>query len=54
MLVLEERGILTSAEKIVPEILNRELSGSCPLEQRVDTEKDPAKMVGELRRFLSK
>lgn len=53
-LMLEERGILTSAEKVVPEILNRELNGSCPLEQRVATENDPVKMVGELRRFLSK
>lgn len=52
--LLEERGILASADKIVPKILNRELSGGCPLEQSVAREKEPEKMVEELRRFISK
>lgn len=49
--LLEKHGIQASAEKVVPKILNRDLSASCPMESAVSGESDPEKMVEALRRF---
>lgn len=49
--LLEKHGVTASAEKVVPRILNRDLSASCPMESAVSGESDPAKMVEALRRF---
>ena len=38
---------------LVPKILNRDLSASCPLEARVSAETDPQKMVASLRAFAA-
>lgn len=46
--MLEQAGIVVSASEVVPEILNRKRSGSCPLEERVRDIDDPAAMVERL------
>lgn len=50
--LLEKYGVRTSADKVVPKILNRELTASCPMEATVAKETDPAKMVEALRGFV--
>ncbi len=50
--LLTEKGIVVSAEKVVPKILNRDLSASCPLEATVSKETDPEKMVSALCAFI--
>lgn len=50
--LLEKHGVHTSADKVVPKILNRELTASCPMEATVAKETDPAKMVEALRGFV--
>lgn len=50
--LLEKHGMRTSADKVVPKILNRELTASCPMEATVAKETDPAKMVEALRGFV--
>ena len=47
--LLKERGVEASADKMVPKILNRDLTDGCPMEQAVDGLDDPAAMVKELK-----
>ncbi len=47
--LLAAHGVRASAEKVVPKILNRDRSASCPMESRVERETDPQKMVESLR-----
>ncbi len=49
--LLTARGVRVSADRLVPKILNRDLSASCPLEATVAAESDPQKMVEALRTF---
>ncbi len=49
---LAAKGIPAEAEKIVPEILNREQKGLCPLEKAVKGIDDPAKMLAAIRKRL--
>lgn len=51
--LLDERGIPASADRFVPKILNRELNAGCPLEARVENERDPEKMVEALRAAIA-
>ncbi len=46
-------GARATADRLVPKILNRDLSASCPLEARVSAETDPQKMVASLRTFAA-
>lgn len=50
--LLDKHGVRTSADKVVPKILNRELTASCPMEATVAKETDPTKMVEALRGFI--
>ncbi len=50
--LLAAHGVRASAEKVVPKILNRDRSASCPMESRVEKETDPKKMVEALRSLL--
>lgn len=52
--LLDERGIPASADELVPKILNRDLTGSCPLEARVEGESEPGKMVEALRAMIAR
>lgn len=47
--LLEAHGVAATAERLVPKILNRDLSASCPMEAKVGGETDPTKMVEALR-----
>jgi hypothetical protein len=46
---LEKNGVRVSADTLVPKILNRDRSASCPLETTVLNLDDPAKMVEALK-----
>lgn len=46
---LDARGVACAAEKRVPKILNRELSGACPLEDAVKSLDNPETMLKALR-----
>ena len=48
---LHAHGVLTTADRMVPRILNRDQSAACPLETRVEKLGDPARMVEALRTF---
>ncbi len=48
---LEKNGVRVSADTLVPKILNRDRSASCPLEASVAALDDPAKMVEALKAF---
>ena len=52
--LLEAHGVTATADRLVPKILNRDLSASCPMEAKVGNETDPEKMVAALRAFLRK
>ncbi|MBR7180572.1 MAG: DUF1893 domain-containing protein [Kiritimatiellae bacterium] len=49
--MLKAASIRCSAERMVPAILDRSLSGSCPLEKTVEGMTEPGKMVEALRGF---
>lgn len=49
--LLHAHGVLATADRTVPRILNRDQSASCPLEARVEKLEDPAQMVEALRAF---
>ena len=49
--LLTQKGITATAGKLVPRILDRKMSGGCPLEATVAEETDPEKMVAALRAF---
>ena len=51
--LLEKRGIVFEAEQTVERILNRDKTGSCPMEKTVDGMDDPAKMVEALRKKVA-
>lgn len=46
--LLKKHAVALVAEKTVPEILNREMSGSCPFESRVDGVEEVREMVRRL------
>jgi hypothetical protein len=46
--LLKAHGVEASAEKTVPKILNRDLSGGCPMERKVEGVDDPSEMVNIL------
>jgi len=48
--LLRAHGVAASADRTVPRILNRSLTGSCPMERVVAGRDDPSAMVAELRR----
>lgn len=48
---LHAHGVLATADRTVPRILNRDQSAACPLEARVEKLDDPARMVEALRTF---
>ena len=50
--LLAAHNVPATADRLVPKILNRDQSASCPLEARVAQEADPQKMVADLRAFL--
>ena len=50
--LLAAHNVPATADRLVPKILNRDQSASCPLEARVAQEDDPQKMVAALRAFL--
>lgn len=50
---LKEHGIPCTAGKTVPRILNRQLSGPCPLELSVEGLSDPMKMLEAIRHKLA-
>ncbi len=50
--LLAAHDVPATADRLVPKILNRDQSASCPLEARVAQEADPQKMVAALRAFL--
>lgn len=50
--LLEAHGVTATADRLVPKILNRDLSASCPMEAKVGNETDPEKMVAALRAFV--
>ena len=52
--LLEARGIPFAAEKTVEVILNRERSGSCPMEKAVSGLDEPKKMVEVIRKAMKK
>ena len=47
------KGVESSAEKLVPKILNRDLSAGCPMETAVEGLEDPEAMVGALREKIA-
>lgn len=49
ILLLAGNGVIVSANKIVPEILNRKQDGLCPMEQTVRNLTDPAEAVAALK-----
>ena len=51
--LLTARGVRASADRLVPKILNRDFSASCPLEASVAGESDPRKMVESLKAFAA-
>ena len=52
--LLEKRGIPLVAEKTVELILNRERTGSCPMEKAVSELDEPGKMIEEIRKAMRK
>ncbi len=50
--LLEEHNIRVEYDKIVPEILNRDLSGLCPLESSVLGESDPAIALDKIHKQI--
>lgn len=48
---LHAHGVLATADRMVPRILNRDQSAACPLEARVEKLSDPAQMVEAVRTF---
>jgi len=50
--LLGKRGVAATAEKVVPKILNRDLSASCPMEAAVVGESEPEKMVEAIKAFI--
>ena len=50
--LLAAHGVTATADRLVPKILNRDLSESCPMEAKVGNETDPVKMVAALRAFV--
>lgn len=51
---LASKGVATEAEKIVPKILNRDLTQGCPLERSVEAPDDPEMMVSTLRTTIER
>ncbi len=51
--MLKKHGIVASAEKNVPKILNRDLTDGCPMEHTVEGIDSPEEMVKALRQKLS-
>ena len=49
MALLKASGIEASAEEVVPQILDRDMAGRCPMEQAVDGRTTPEEMVAALR-----
>jgi len=54
LVYLRQRGIDCAADETVPLILNRNRSGSCPMEAAVKDFDNPVDMVNELRKALKK
>ena len=52
--LLDARGIPFAAEKTVDVILNREKSGSCPMEKAVSGLDEPKKMIEAIRKAMKK
>ena len=52
--LLAKRGITFAAEKTVDVILNREKSGSCPMEKAVSGLDEPKKMIEAIRKAMKK
>ena len=52
--LLQGRGIPFAAEKTVDVILNREKSGSCPMEKAVSGLDEPKKMIEAIRKAMKK
>ena len=52
--LLAKRGVALEAEKTVDVILNREKSGSCPMEKAVAELEAPGKMVEAIRKAMKK
>ena len=52
--LLAERGITLLARRTVPLVLNRDKSGSCPMEAAVKDLDDPAKMLEAIRTTMEK
>lgn len=50
--LLAAHGVTATADRLVPKILNRDLSASCPMEAKVGNETDPEKMAAALRAFV--
>lgn len=51
---LATNGVRATADRVVPKILNHDMSASCPMEASVSGETDPQKMVSALRDFVRK
>ena len=51
---LVEQGVPASADKMVPQILNRKKDGLCPLEDAVKGQDVPEKMVKSIRARIKK
>ena len=52
--LLAKRGVALEAEKTVEVVLNRDKSGSCPMEKAVAGLEDPEKMVEAIRKAMKK
>lgn len=50
--MLAAAGVACTADRVVPRILNRDLTDGCPMEQTVEGVEDPAEMVAALRSRL--
>ena len=51
---LTANGVAAEADKLVPKILNRDLTAGCPLERAVETLDDPNQMVSNLRTTIER
>ncbi len=52
--VLEDSGIAVRACEIVPAILNRDMSGLCPMEKTIDISSEPRDAVKLIEDFLER
>ncbi len=50
--LLEKNGVALEAKVVVPEIMNRDLTGPCPLESAVSGLEAPAEIVAAAREWL--